>query len=375
MKRLTIILAILLGACTYNSASAQLLGLFHHRRPVDIALVMPFNATSGSPSRDCMDFYCGALTAIEAKKAEGVSVNLKVIDLVDAKSAPEKFQQGITGCDAVIGPITEADIKFIMPYCKAAGIPMISPLDHKAAHFAKTEPLFFQVPTPSLSQAANLVENIAYGESGQVTVFYKSLNEPFTADVISALNDAGVHYRKISYNVQRGCVITDSLRHALKPTSRHHIIIASEDEAFASDVARNINLLHRSDIPVTAYGSNKLRNFETIDADVLFNLNLHVSTGYFIDYKNTETQNFILKYRALYHTEPSQYAFSGYDIFTFFISAFNDLGSSFFEFIPYYTLNLLQSNIMFKQADPDGGYVNTRTRDVELNPDFTTEVR
>lgn len=322
-----------------------------------------------------MDFYSGALMAVESKKLEGVNIKLKVIDLDAAKASLDKFSTDIKECDAVIGPITYADIKTILPKCKAAGVPLVSPLDQKAALLAKTEPLFFQVPTPATSQAYNLAESIAYGESGQVTVFYKSKTEPFTADVFAALDSAKVPYGKISYNVQRGRNITDSLRRALRPLSRHHVIIATEDEAFASDAARNLHILKRSNVPLEVYGSNKLRNFETIDADVLYDLNLHLSTGYFVDYKNTETQNFILKYRALYHTEPSQFAYSGYDIFTFFISAINDLGSSFFEFVPYYTLNLLQCNIMFRSITPDGGYINTRTRDVEFNADYTTDVR
>ncbi len=313
--------------------------------------------------------------ATETKKSEGVSIKLKVIDLAAAKAAPDKFINDISGYDAVVGPITYNDIKSLLPYCKSAGVPMISPLDQKAAALARTEPHFFQVPTPAFNQALNMAGNLQYNETGTVTVFYKTKSEAFTADVLRALDSANVTYRKISYNVQKGRIITDSLRNALKPTSVHHIIIASEDEAFASDVARNLNLLKRHSIPITVYGSSKLRNFDTIDADVLYNLNLHLSTGYFIDYKNTETQNFVLKYRALFHTEPSQYAFSGYDIFTFFISAFNDLGTSFFKFVPYYTMNLLQCNIMFKKAAPDGGYINSRTRDAELNNDFTIEVR
>lgn len=375
MKRFIIIATILLSACGFNDAHAQLFNFFPRKRPVKLALVLPFNSAADNPSRDCMDFYSGALMAAEAKKAEGVNIRLKVIDLATAKAAPAKFKEDIAECDAVIGPITYEDIKTILPYCKSAGVAMVSPLDHKAAALARTEPLFFQVPTPARRQALNMAESLLYNESGMVTVFYKSRSEAYTNDVFSALDSAHVPYRKISYNVQRGRVITDSLRNALKPTARHHIIIASEDEAFASDAARNLNLLKRNNIPITVYGSSKLRNFETIDADVLYNLNLHVSTGYFIDYKNTETQNFVLKYRALFHAEPSQYAFSGYDIFTFFISAFNDLSNSFFEFVPYYTLNLLQCNIMFKKSTPDGGYVNSRTRDVELNNDFSVEVR
>ena len=102
---------------------------------------------------------------------------------------------------------------------------------------------------------------------------------------------------------------------------------------------------------------------------------MHISTGYYIDHKNSVTKKFINRYHNLFHSEPSQFSFSGYDIFTYFISAYNDLGTSFYKFIPYYSLNRRQCNIMFKSLGPAGGFVNSRTRDIEYRDDFTIEVR
>ncbi len=374
-KLLIVSTAILLGTAAFNDAAAQLFSFRPFKKPVKIALVLPLNANADEPSRDCMDFYCGALMAIDAKKAEGVSVKLKVVDLSSANFNDYTFAESIEGYDAVIGPFAAADLRKVLPQCIMAGVPLVSPLDQKAGEIAVEEPLFFQVPTPHAIQAANLVESIPIEDEGKVTLFYRSETETFTKQVMTALDEAGIRYNKISYNVQRGRVITDSLRRALTPTQKHHVIVASEDEAFASDVVRNMNLVKKRCEGLTIYASNKLRNFETIDADLLYNLGTHLSTGYFVDYKDNETQKFILKYRALYHAEPSQYAFSGYDIFYFFISAINDLQAAFREFVPYYTLNLLQSNILFRRISDEGGYVNIRTRDVEYQPGFTIEVR
>ena len=376
MKRLLItITALLLGVGAITDASAQPFAFRPFKKTVKLALVLPLNAGADEPSRDCMDFYCGALMAIDAKKAEGVSVKLKVVDFSSANLSDDSFAESIEGYDAVIGPFAAADLRKVLPHCQMAGVPLVSPLDQKAGVMALEEPLFFQVPTPHNIQAANLVEAIPAEDGGRVTLFYRSESETFTKDIIAALDGAGIRYNKISYNVQRGRVITDSLRRALTPSQKHHVIVASEDEAFASDVVRNMNLLKKHCEGLTIYASNKIRNFETIDADLPYSLGTHIATGYFVDYKDTATQNFILKYRALYHAEPSQYAFSGYDIFYFFISAVNDLQAAFREFVPYYTLNLLQSNILFRKVSDEGGYVNIRTRDIEYQPDFTIEVR
>lgn len=367
-------MAILLCTCAFNGASAQLFGFNPFKKTVKVALVLPFNSESEDPSRDCMDFYSGALMAIDAKKAEGVSIKLKVVDFSAATFSAEAFAEQIAGFDAVVGPFALADIKKVLPACKEAGVAMISPLDQKAAALTAEYPLFFQVATPHSIQVENLVQSMDFNSGDKVTVFYKSIEEPFTRQITEALDKSSIPYHKISYNVQRGRAITDSLKRAILPGAQQHVFIASEDEAFASDVARNINLVRRGGVDLAVYGSNRLRNFETIDAEVLYNLGLHIATGYFIDYRNTETQNFVLKYRSLFKTEPTQYAFSGYDVFYFFISAINDLGASFREFVPYYTLNLLQSNILFRKDAEDSGYVNIRTRDVEYTNDFSISV-
>ena len=375
MKRLTLIVTILLGACIFNDASAQLLNLLRQRRTVRLALVLPFNSASDNPSRDCLDFYCGALTAIEAKKAEGINIKLKVIDFTLAKKDLASFSDKIADCDAVIGPITVQDIQTVLPYCKAAGVPLISPLDQKAEFIAHKEPLFFQVPTPAKTQAVNLVESIAYGGSGLVTVLCRNVREPFATDVLYALDSLKIPYRKFISADNDGKNAADSLRRSLKPTARHHIIIASEDASFSSEAAKDLNALKNSNITAHLYGSSKIRKLESLESKLFYNLNMHISTGYYIDHKNSVTKKFINRYHNLFHSEPSQFSFSGYDIFTYFISAYNDLGTSFYKFIPYYSLNLRQCNIMFKSLGPAGGFVNSRTRDIEYRDDFTIEVR
>ena len=135
-----------------------------------------------------------------------------------------------------------------------------------------------------------------------------------------------------------------------------------------------MSLLAISGIPVTLYAPNRLRNFETIDVANLYKLGLRISTPYYVDYTQEATRDFVLKYRALYGTEPSQYAFQGYDVLTYFIATLNDLGDAFFDFVEYYPMDLLQNSIRFVRSEEEGGYVNVHTRDIEYRPDNTVKV-
>lgn len=371
MKRLWTILFTVLCACISLNAGA---------RSVKVALILPFDVASGNPKTNYLDFYAGALLAVENQRNAGVDIRLTVIDLPDLDEDDEGLNDDLFRNDVMIGPVSAAEMHIFQRICKLFRIAFVSPLDPAAEDYAGDNPYFFQIPTSPERQAANLVERLKADGEGPVTLF----SNPVSPQEIQleeryekALTAAGIPYRKISYEVLRGRLITEELRTQMNPGNEilpQRVLIASEDEAFASDVVRNMSLLSISGIPVTLYAPNRLRSFETIDAANLYKLGLRVSTPYYVDYTQEATRDFVLKYRALYGTEPSQYAFQGYDVLTYFIATLNDLGDSFFDFVEYYPMDLLQNSIRFVRSEEEGGYVNVHTRDLEYRPDYTVKV-
>lgn len=371
MKRLRAILLIVLCACISLNAGA---------RSVKVALILPFDVASGNPNTNYLDFYAGALLAVENQRNAGVDIRLTVIDLPDLMEDDAEFTDDLFRNDVMIGPVSAAEMQLFQRICKIFRIAFVSPLDPAAEEYAGDNPYFFQIPTSPERQAANLVARLKAEGDGPVTLF----SNPVSPQEIQleeryekALTAAGIAYRKISYEVLRGRLITDELRAQMNPGGEslpQRVLIASEDEAFASDVVRNMSLLAISGIPVTLYAPNRLRNFETIDVANLYKLGLRISTPYYVDYTQEATRDFVLKYRALYGTEPSQYAFQGYDVLTYFIATLNDLGDAFFDFVEYYPMDLLQNSIRFVRSEEEGGYVNVHTRDIEYRPDNTVKV-
>jgi hypothetical protein len=371
MKRLRAILLIVLCACISLNAGA---------RSVKVALILPFDVASGNPNTNYLDFYAGALLAVENQRNAGVDIHLTVIDLPDLMEDDAEFTDDLFRNDVMIGPVSAAEMQLFQRICKIFRIAFVSPLDPAAEEYAGDNPYFFQIPTSPERQAANLVARLKAEGDGPVTLF----SNPVSPQEIQleeryekALTAAGIAYRKISYEVLRGRLITEELRAQMAPGGEslpQRVLIASEDEAFASDVVRNMSLLAISGIPVTLYAPNRLRNFETIDVANLYKLGLRISTPYYVDYTQEATRDFVLKYRALYGTEPSQYAFQGYDVLTYFIATLNDLGDAFFDFVEYYPMDLLQNSIRFVRSEEEGGYVNVHTRDIEYRPDNTVKV-
>ena len=341
-----------------------------------IALLLPFNSKSSSPSSNYLDFYSGVLLALERIKNEGTDVDLKVFDISDYNDvsviASDIF---LADRDFVLGPVMSADIAKVADYCNMRGIPLISPMDQQAEKLVEANPSLVHTPVSAEGQVANMVRSMNYSSPSDDNVLViretaAGADTLYYNQVVTALNKAGIPYRTFSYGILQGRSIDVTLRSSyLSENKTNHIIIASEKESFASDAIRNISLLS-TDYDIVGYGSNRLRNFETIELEAFQNVNMHFSLGYFVDYKLPEVKDFVFKYRAMFSTEPGAYAFQGYDLTCYFTMALRQFGRRFTRSLPEFDMKLLQSNMHFEKASPWGGYLNKATRNIVYLEDY-----
>lgn len=341
-----------------------------------IALLLPFNARSSSPSSNYLDFYSGVLLALERIKNEGTDVDLKVFDLSDYSDISVLASDEYLGDrNFVIGPVMSADIAKIAWYCNANRIPLISPMDQQAEKLVQDNPYLVQAPVSTEGQIANLIKSMNYSTPAEDNVLV--IHEKASADTLyfkqvqEALQRAGIPYRTFSYGILEGRSIDATLsRTYLSDSKTNHIIIASEKESFASDAVRNISLLSTS-YDIVGYGSNRLRNFETIEIEAFQNVRMHFSLGYYVDYKRPEVKDFVFKYRAMFSTEPGAYAFQGYDLTSYFIMALRKYGKRFTRSLRNFDMDLMQSNMHFEKAAPRGGYLNKATKNIVYLDDYS----
>ena len=97
-----------------------------------------------------------------------------------------------------------------------------------------------------------------------------------------------------------------------------------------------------------------------------------ISTGYYIDYDDPRVQEFLLKYRALFNTEPTQFSFQGYDLASYFISMHTKYGQKWIERMEDTETSMLQSTFRFRRNN-DGGLVNSGVRRVVYGEDWSVK--
>ena len=342
---------------------------------IRISLVLPLEADSPAPATNYFDFLCGALTASENAAAEGIDVNLNVVDFSDFGGNNSEIDDAVTKSDLIVGPVTYSQMRTFQNISRRHRIPIVSPLDPSTADYASANEYFFQVPAPHEVQIANLVKMLEEDGEGPVTIFYSASDTRLKEEFEAALQKESIPYRTKTYDVLHGRDITETLHGELFADTTavlYKALIASEDVAFASDVVRNLGLLKREGVPVTIYGTNRLRSFKTIDLSNLYALRLRVATPFYVDYDDEATKAFVISYREKYNTEPTPYAFQGYDILTYFIARLNDLGSSMTDYISYYPATGLQNEFRFERlknddGEDEGGFINAATRSIRYD--------
>lgn len=345
--------------------------VFTPKETINVTLILPMKASSENVSRNNMDFYSGVLLAVKDLADTGISTELNVYDSSD--SSHPIASEDLDSSDLVIGPVSSGDLgRLLVSGSEIKTI--ISPLDPRAESLAYSNSNFIQVPVPQMAQYQDLVqwikEDTLPGDT-LVIISEKGARETDSvAQMIQAAGSSGMTFIPFSYSILEGRDVTEPLTKIMTATGTNRVMIASDSEAFVNDVVRNLNILVYNKLNIVLYAPARIRNFETIEVENLHNTSLHASLGYLIDYENEQVKNFLLKYRALYNTEPTQYAFQGYDIATYFISMYGRYGSDWMKKLDKDERNMLQSTFDFIHVE-EGGFINNGVRRVVYGQGWT----
>ena len=334
---------------------------------VSVAVILPF--TSSRMSDNSVDYYSGLLLAARDLGKAGISVDINAIDVRDSASISK---ESLSRHDVIIGPITSKDMQSILDKCPEDKL-IISPLDPHAAVLAADKPEV-QAPTPTNLQNKDIVR-WALEEKGPADslVLITSKGAPLSEGskcIIEALKESGVRYHTISYGILEGLSIQRSFEAHYSADGVTRYIIAADDESFVNDAVRNINLMVFKKHEVALYAPSRIRSFSMIETEYLHSVNTHISAAYITDFNNKNVSNFIMAYRALFNTEPNQFAFHGYDTLHFFVNLTRSYGRQWPKVLENYSERGLQTDFRFVREEGAAGYVNTAVRRVVYTPDY-----
>lgn len=342
-----------------------------------VSVLLPLSNNNNVASY--VDFYRGVLLAAQDMKQQGMSAVLQCFDWnaysSDNLLSDERLQQS----QVVIGPVYSSDIGTALAYFRDTHTKIVSPLDASAEIWTSSYSNFFQVQPSKADQYQAIIDALKPA-TASIWVIAEEGEAQIAPELFGELESRLIPYRKFTYNVLDGREVTSQLRNLLGANAHNQIIVASQNEAFVSDALRNLHLLFAyNNIPIELFGLARWRSFETLDINALHQLQVMLPQSVFVDYSREYVKKFVEQYRALFANEPSTFAFQGYDVALYFLTALYRFGPDFEDCLASLDVPLLQSEYMFRQDrsnpfESEGGYCNTKALLIRYLPDFTLAV-
>ena len=345
---------------------------YFEKHATSASILLPFN-TERKADVQMMDFYSGVLLAARDLNKEGDDIELNVYDVAGGVMpvSEERFESS----DFVIGPVSNADIARTVNASKGKTW-IVSPLDPRAEALADTIPNIIQAPTPTNAQIKDMVkwvDNDLSANDKVIMITQKGVTaSAYTSNVMREVQEFGLRHTDISFNILEGRQIMGRISGMMTGSGTNRVIIASDSKAFVIEVVRLLYLISSQKTDIVLYSTSKLRTFDEIDVEQLHSLNLHASVSYHVDYDSKDVQDFLMKYRAIYNTEPSRSAFQGYDVMKFFTTLNTEHGKNWNR-TGIMKGSGLQSDFNLIKTNR-GGYVNEAVRRIIYKSDYSVSM-
>lgn len=339
---------------------------------MNISMLLPLTNAQGRVREIFMEFYQGALLALEDLKTEGRSV---AFNLYDTKNSAEEVGRIVEQSDEfgksnlIIGPVYERNSEAVVEFARSKGVVMVSPLATVENDYGN---MFYQLsPAPQnknekLKQYFTADKNIIFVYSGQKDV-------EMEREMLELLG--GLPHSEVAYG--EGVLLEESLKEGIE--NLFVVISANEtetDRVLAAISSMHNNRLARSmtNAPVKVIGNSRWLRYNNIERNLFFKLDVSLVTSYHVDISNQTIRNFDKRYMEAFGAFPTLYSYRGYDAVKLFAGAYFDSASGeFSESLNGRQLPPLQ--VPYHFVFDGGKYVNDQWTLLDYKSDYTISVR
>ena len=256
-----------------------------------------------------LDFYSGALIAIDSARTLGLNVDVKIFDSEESKisSNVENIikNNNLQQVDAVIGPFYQQYIEKTAALLSAKNVPVISPLSKE---IGKGFPNLYQAMPPSDYGKAAMF-NYMIEKNGNILV----VSDPkklYNKEFISKNYPAA----KFVTLLDNGALDVANLKSLIVKDRPNFVVIDSERTGLILGTTNVLlNELSNFQIQLAIIEPNETLDFEEVSMKRLTILKL-LSPSLTRENNSIEATNFEKSYRNINKVFPNQYAIRGFDV-------------------------------------------------------------
>lgn len=330
--------------------------------PVEVEKILSGNAELGNKTSIALQFYEGALLAIDSLKKLKFNAKVFVYDVDDKDSTSVLTllkKTELTKMDLIIGPLYGSSFMPVAKFAKEHTIPIISP-------FTQGNKILFNNPyvckvTPStilqVEEMAHFVtdtfkmQNIILVSSQNMKEFpYFNAFKRIANEKLLKAGRSVADSVKLVFNM-------NAFQSTLHPEKINVVVLPSNNQSFVSDFTSKLHVL-KDKYKIVLFGMQSWINYDNMDYEYFNELSVHVPSNGFVEYEKAASKNFVQKFRVHFKTDPEIYSFQGYDITYYFLSALKKYGSGFLNDLSTNFYNGIETGFRFSQFPSDCGFEN-----------------
>lgn len=298
-----------------------------------------------------LDFYSGALMAIDSAKVLGLPVDVEIYDSEETKNSSNVAaivrDNKLELADAVVGPFYQSNAETAAQLLSASNVPVISPLSKDVGNpYAN---LFQTIPT--VEMVRNTVFDYMRANKGNVIAVVDRKKE----SVIKYIQQYQKEVRFVAFK-ENGSVSAESLKSMLVKDRMNYVVMETGNTGMVkATIAAMVSSMAMYQVQLVILEPNETLDTDEINFSNLTKLKL-MYPSVARDNESPEALVFKNKYRKLNNISSSDFATRGFDV-TFDTLLRLSQDKSFEETAN--TIGTVQVDNKFEYSKKeDGGYTN-----------------
>ena len=351
---------------------------------IKTAIILPLmlNDSVSSEQMKMVEFYEGALLALDSLKKQGVSVDLHVYDSGNKWASIQSIldKPEMKEMNLIIGPVYDTHIAEAAVFAENNGIRMVVPFARQVdAVF--TNPYVYQVNTPQSYFYSEVYDHFFMQFPQPNVVFFESPEEK-DDDLISGFKRE-LSYRNVPYTVLLADTATnkDTILTHLDTQRQNILMMTSDKSGCLNNMVPVFQLLVRdtasTKFDINLFGYPQYQVYTNNHLASFYEIGTYFYSSFYTNNLLPEAKAFHQKYRRTYSKEIvnryPKYAILGFDVTYYFLKAMHLYGTDMDNRLNEMQYTPLQTGFKFERVNNWGGFINRKVFFVHFSRDFNLQ--
>ncbi len=296
-------------------------------------------------SERALQFYAGLKLALQDLQKDSIKLDLTILDTKYSEQEVNhllSFEPAVQQAQLLIGSYRSANARLIANYARQNKKPFVSPFSG-SSNISEDNPNYIQV-NPTLRTHCNAITQFVMQRYSPEQVILVVPNKPKEIERLKIFQELRLQYlpqgdtthfkELIISDESLDLKETDLVSHLLADRPTIFIVPSWSNETFIYAFLRKLKVASQGFSEVMVFGMPQWMEYERADFELYENLNVHVSSNYYIDPYNEDIRNFKQRFFEEFGVLPAIDAYYGYCVTLYFLRLQQKYGKDFPQYLP-----------------------------------------